>query len=250
MSLIEQVRNVVAEFSECFEDDQRVGISTQFLYPSNEAVTVFVSPAHAGTYRVSDDGGAMDTLSAHGIAFWPDDRKLTNFCAERGLKHNEGMIVAKRIPLEAVTTAIIGVASASRDFAFREVKNIRGQRRRDLRASVQKSLELVFPAERIRHTSPVTGFTNRQYDFDFSINLTGERRLLIDTVVPDRKSLNAVAIANIDVSKAENPHLEQRIVYDDEDTWSAADLSLLQLAATTVPFSSFQKILGRFESRI
>lgn len=82
------------------------------------------------------------------------------------------------------------------------------------------------------------------------MNLTGERRLLIDTVIPDRKQLNAVAIANIDVSKADNPNIEQRIVYDDEDSWTAADLSLLQMAATTVPYSSFQKVIGRFGTLI
>ncbi len=42
-----------------------------------------------------------------------------------------------------------------------------------------------------------------------------------------------------------NPKIIQRIVYDDEDDWSPADLNLLQVGAITVPFSRAGEVIER-----
>ena len=246
---MEQVREAITEFSQCFEDDQKIAIPTQYLYPSNEFVTVYVAPTRGESFSVSDGGGALDTLSSHGIQLDEPEKKLASFCTDRALKARGGIIVTKPLPISALTTGIISVASASRDFARRELRTERSHRRRDLVAAVGHTLEGFYPSDRIKRSSVAVGASTRQYSFDFAVNLDGERRLLIDVVVPDPKSLNATAVANIDVGRAEDPLLDQRIVYDDEENWAAADLSLLQMAARTVPYSLLAKTIARYEAR-
>jgi hypothetical protein len=47
------------------------------------------------------------------------------------------------------------------------------------------------------------------------------------------------------VKQAEHDGTIQRIVYDDQDDWKAADLSLLGLGATVIPFTKIRPVLGR-----
>jgi hypothetical protein len=78
--------------------------------------------------------------------------------------------------------------------------------------------------------------------------LDGERKLIIDPVSNDPSSINARVVANLDVKATGNPNIIQRIVYDDEDDWSAVDLNLLQVGATAVPFSRAGEVIERIAS--
>ena len=72
-----------------------------------------------------------------------------------------------------------------------------------------------------------------------------ERRLIIDAVTNEPSSINARVVANLDVAATKNPLLEQRIVYDDEDDWTPADLNLLNVGAIAVPFSRSSEVIER-----
>ena len=66
----------------------------------------------------------------------------------------------------------------------------------------------------------------------------------------DPSSINARVVANIDVKLAKYEKLDQRIVYDDGENWSADDLSLLQVGNTpVVPFSKAADVIGRLSRR-
>jgi hypothetical protein len=93
----------------------------------------------------------------------------------------------------------------------------------------------------------LTGKSSRQYHFDHVVTLNGNRRLVGDAVLPDASSINSRAIANMDVGRLDDPSIIQRIVYDDEQEWDSADLNLLQMAATLVPYSKFERSLSRLE---
>jgi hypothetical protein len=49
----------------------------------------------------------------------------------------------------------------------------------------------------------------------------------------------------LDVRAIRDPLLEQRIVYDDKEDWTPADLNLLQVGATVVPFSRSSEAIRR-----
>ncbi len=44
---------------------------------------------------------------------------------------------------------------------------------------------------------------------------------------------------------ANDPLIDQLIVYDDQQEWSSSDLKLLQIAAPTVPFSMAEREIVR-----
>lgn len=61
----------------------------------------------------------------------------------------------------------------------------------------------------------------------------------------EASSINSVLAANVDVKQAALKDLLQRIVCDDEDDWKAADIGLLGIGATVVPFSRSRPVLER-----
>jgi hypothetical protein len=91
----------------------------------------------------------------------------------------------------------------------------------------------------------VVGASTKSHRVDYDIQLNEHRRLLLDTVVPEASSINSVLAANLDIKEAGLPNTLQRIVYDDEEDWKSADLSLLGLGATVIPFTKVRPVLNR-----
>jgi hypothetical protein len=58
-------------------------------------------------------------------------------------------------------------------------------------------------------------------------------------------AINSRVIANLDVRNTMNPLIDQRIVYDDGEEWSAAELNLLNIGATVVPYSRSHDVIQR-----
>jgi hypothetical protein len=79
--------------------------------------------------------------------------------------------------------------------------------------------------------------SNKAHKFQNVVTLSGGRRLIVDPRSNDASSINARVVANLDVKATNNPTLEQRLIYDDEEAWTAADLNLLQGGAPSIPFS-------------
>jgi hypothetical protein len=91
----------------------------------------------------------------------------------------------------------------------------------------------------------VIGKSNKPHKFDNLVRLGRDRQLILDVVTREASSINAALVAHLDVKNAEYDKIEQRIIYDDDDKWSAADLNLLKLGATPVPFSRAAEVLER-----
>ena len=72
----------------------------------------------------------------------------------------------------------------------------------------------------------------------------------MDAVSNDASSINARLVANLDVKATNDPMIDQRIVYDDAQRWTAADLNLLQVGATIVPFSQSKHVIPRIADQL
>ena len=125
MTLAQAVREAVSEFAEFYDEEGRVAVPTQFLYPSNDAVTVFVSTGTVGNYRVSDDGGALDQLSIHGLHIDGGDRFLRRICKRRGLSSSDGIILSSFIPMEAIA-AVPNITGAAQQTTMSTPPAMRG----------------------------------------------------------------------------------------------------------------------------
>jgi hypothetical protein len=99
--------------------------------------------------------------------------------------------------------------------------------------------------DQVSNNSIIVGHSNKPHRFANIISLSNRRKLIVDPVSNEASSINARVVANLDVRATDNPLITQRIVYDDEDNWTPADLNLLQVGAIVVPFSRSSEVIGR-----
>lgn len=236
------IRDALAQFADCIDIGESVSVPTQCLYPSNGAVTVFVTGGPAGC-MVSDEGRGIEEISAHGLDT-PENIEayLRQFTQSQGLRIAGAKIHTPLIPAEALVAAIPLVANASSLAAFWAVKTFRPRARRDLRQELRTLLSGRFPRDRIKEEVHLAGESGRLYKFEFRVEL-GSRSLIVDGVFPEATAINTRAIAHFDLGRTKNTSLVQRMVYDEKEKWTAAEINLLRIAAELVPLAQFERNL-------
>jgi hypothetical protein len=197
---------------------------------------------------ISDEGGALDAITAHGLPVANAKKMLAPFCKAAGLKTDGGKIFSPPVPLDAVAGVVALVANASAQAAHHAIDNIKIRRRRDLRLAISDVLQSRFAISHIKHEYQITGHSNKLYRFDTVVEIGGEKRLIIDAVLPEPTSINARVVSHLDVKHSNDPTLIQRIVYDDEEEWDASNLQLLQMASTLVPFTMMGPSIDRISN--
>lgn len=235
------VIEALAPYSIGSERDGTVAVPTQCLYPSLAAVTVYVQGGPNGAI-VSDAGRAIDELTACNREIPDADRFLRRFCEKTGLKAEQGKIVSPKVSATQLAAAVAFVANASASAVAYGLDHLKSKPRRDVRAELLSVLRQTFPPKRITRQRFV-GTSNRPYTFDYVIHGSGDRYFLVDPVKPDPNSINSRAIAHLDLKGAGELNLTQRLVYDEEDAWQAADLNLLRMAAPLIPLSRAAVVL-------
>jgi hypothetical protein len=244
MTVRDVVSAAMTKWPKASEDEGRVLVPTHCLYPSNGVVSVIVEGG-ADTFRVHDDGSALDELdSAGGIVSYPI-AVIRAATRRLGVEVSDaGVILAPLVARKDLASSIIIVANASKYAAHRLIDSMRPQPRRNFRLELEKLLETEFGHIPLRRSSAVAG-VHKPHKFDFVVHVGEQRQLLLDAVSPEASSINAAVVAHLDVRQANVPHLVQRIVYDDEEKWKAEDLSLLSVGAPVVPFSRAREVLKR-----
>ncbi len=217
--------------------------TTHCMYPSNGLVRVTVRSGRE-TIVASDEGGAMGEALAAGIEVRNYDRTLSHLVREQGLIIQEGVIYTPQMPIESAPLAILLVANTSQEVARWMFDHGKIKRSRNFKALLAEFLMKRFD-DRVAHGEFVIGHSNKAHKFANVVALDGDRKLIIDPVINDASSINARVVANLDVKAVKNPNIIQRIVYDDEDNWTPADLNLLQVGATPVAFSRASEVIER-----
>lgn len=223
--------------------DDGVRVTTHCMYPSNGFVRVYVK-AGSDTALVSDEGEAVGEALSAGIVV-PDANKLVrHLVTDQGLLMRRGVIYTPQVPIEALPVAISLVANAAKEVAQWLYDHQRVKRGRDFRKILADYLKSEFN-EMVTRDEKIVGASNKPHRFANVINFPSGVRLIVDSVAKDASSINARVVANFDVRSNSNPLIDQRIVYDDTEKWSAADLNLLKVGATVVPFSRAADVITR-----
>jgi hypothetical protein len=222
--------------------DDGIRVITHCMYPSNGLVQVTVRGG-VETVVVSDGGGAVGEALSAGILLKAPDAALARLIKDQGLSITDGVIFTSRIPIEAVSVGIIHVANASQEIARWLYDHVKIKRARDFKVMLAEFLNRSF--DRVSHNQIIVGNSNKPHKFENIVLLPNGRRLIIDPAVREFSSMNARIVANLDVRAVNDPRLEQRIVYDDEDDWTPADLNLLQVGAPVIPFSRSSEVIRR-----
>jgi hypothetical protein len=223
-----------------------VRVTTHCMYPSNGLVQVTVRSG-AETVVVSDEGGAVGEALSAGIPPKDYNRTLSRLIGDQGLFIEKGVIFTPKIPIKAAPLAILHVANASQEIARWLYDHMKIKRTRDFRIVLAEFLTKTFE-DRVSHNQIIVGHSNKPHKFANVIKLPHGRQLIVDPVAHEASSINARVVANLDVKATSNPLIEQRIVYDDDEEWTPADLNLLQVGAIVVPFSRTREVIGRFAS--
>jgi hypothetical protein len=219
-----------------------VRAKTHCMYPSNGLVEVTIRGGE-NTIVASDEGGAFGEALSAGIPVRDYDRALAARVKEQGLILKEGIYTPK-MPIEAAPLAVLLVANAAQEIARWLYEHAQIKRTRDFRAMLVAFLESKFD-NRIMHDAIVVGHSNKPHKFANVVCLTGDRKLIVDPVSNDASSINARVVANLDVKAVEDSRIIQRIVYDDQESWTAADLSLLTVGAPAVAFSRVPMVIDK-----
>ena len=156
--------------------------------------------------------------------------------AAQGLQMDGGIIRSPSVNLDALPTAIALVANASKETAEWLFDHWKLERTRKFKEQLKELLKTQYNDV---NQQSITGVSSKPHTFDNVIQLSNGKRLLVDAVIKDSNSMNSRVVANLDVKRAEHQSLVQTIVYDDEEDWGAADLSLLQVSS--VPVIAFSK---------
>ncbi len=212
----------------------RILVPTHCLYPSNGAVTVVVEGGDH-EFLVHDDAGALDEVMSAGASVGRINALVRPIVRAQGLEIGEDGVIRSRI-IEAgqLAATIVLVANSSKEAAHELLDRFKPRTHRNFRAELRQLLEIKFP-KLVGRDVPIVGASNKPHKFHHAVRLGSDRQLLIEAVVRDASSINAEVVAHLDIAHLRNPKIQQRIIYDDSETWVAADLNLLQSRSTAGP---------------
>ena len=242
MNLHDLVLTAVREIVRVVDTDDGVSVTTHCLYPSNGFVQVSVRGGPS-EFIVSDEGGAFADIESAGVEIDKPDALVKHLLSRAGMTITRGVIRSPKVSTDVLPVAIALTANASREVAEWLYAHCRIKRERNFRKIVRDFLRKAYDDRVVDDT--IVGESNKPHKFENVIRSPDGRRLIADPVIHDPSSINARVIANLDVRMAKYEGLEQRIVYDDHQDWSAADLNLLDVGATPVPFSKFPEVIAR-----
>lgn len=225
--------------------DDGLRVTTQCMYPSNGLVEVTLRGG-TSTVVASDEGGAMGEALAAGIPMRHFGAQISNLVRDQGLLFSEGAIYTAPIPIEAAPLAVLLVANASQDAARWLYDHVKIKRSRDFRELLATYLKKAFD-DRVAPAA-IVGHSRKSHKFANVVSFPSGNRLIIDGVTNEPSSVSARVLANLDVKANEDPRIIQRIVYDDDEVWTAADLNLLQIGADVVSFSRSSEVIERLAS--
>jgi len=241
--LAKWISSTLYDVAEVTSMDDGVRVTTHCMYPSNSLVQVMVRGG-VESVVVSDEGGAVGEALSAGIPVGNYNRILAGLIKDHGLMIRDGVILSPHIPMKAASLGIVHVANASQEVARWLYDHLKIKRTRDFKGMLAEFLNNTFD-DRVVHNAVIVGHSNKPHKFANVISLPHGRRLIVDPVAHEASSINARVVANLDVAATRNPLIEQRIVYDDEEDWTPADLNLLNVGAIAVPFSHSHDVLKK-----
>ena len=243
MSFSDQILNGMQRLRQQSDLADGVLVSTDCLYPSNSVVQVSVRVA-GDSYLVSDEGCALREVSVAGADSGRSSAHFAHIVTKQGLELDHGVIRSPFISLEQVPLAIVLVANASKELADHIFDTWRLPRSRNFKKILREMLSIEFANVGQVREQVLLGSSNKPHTFDNVVLLSDGRTLVVDPVLRDSNSINSRVVANLDVHSANHPGYVQRLVYDDEDQWGVADLSLLQVSRVpVVPYSKSSQAL-------
>ncbi len=245
MSSVTAIMDGLANWPQPIVEGSTVIVPTHCLYPSRTVVNAFVDGGHSSAV-VSDGGGALGEARS----LFGDQAKLfkvlRQHAREWGLSvgKQNGWLYSQAVSLDQISSMIAVVASASRDAARALVSISAPKPNADWVEDFARSLVFDFGSNVSRNVQLV-GESTKTHRYDFVIRLPGRASLVIETVRPDPNSINSAIVHQLDLRKNKSPEIQQRIVYNEAESWAASSLALLEVGAPTVAYAEAINVIKR-----
>ena len=221
-------------FAVCEETADGARIATHCLYPSFEAVHVYV--VKVDNKFIVHDGGATERASwLHGRDHHGITRAINKQAERFHLDNRDGRLVGEAVSEEWLPSAVLSVANASALAANNAVAKMVVAAESALIKRIGSTLEKMVPAARIGREVPIKGRSGGERRFDFAIRRDDKHTLLINGVSPHHTSISSkyVAFSDSDGEKEDKLAVYSRPLQTD-------DTALLQQVATIVPIAALE----------
>lgn len=234
MNACDDIKKVMAEFSECEVTPEGARIATHCLYPSFEHVRVFVARLGDG-FTVHDGAGAYNTAWLHGR----DDGLISNSinaAAERFSLYVSGKALAGRVQtIDWLGSAILSVANASSLAAHDAVDRILVAQEEALVDRIGKTLTEFVPPQDLSRNVNVKGISGGMRHFDFILRRDSPQPIYVNSVTPRRNSIAAKYVSFADTGA----HLRFKLAVHDREL-DTGDTVLLGQVASVLPLASLR----------
>jgi hypothetical protein len=228
----DDIYKALAGFLACEQTEEGARIATHCLYPSFEAVRVFVAKVGDG-YSVHDGSGAFNIAWLHARDEAMILTSLREACSRFHLTLLDKAIVAKVASIDWLTSAILSVANASSLAAHDAVAKIVAAAEEALIDRIEHDLARSFGPKSYEKNVDIRGMSGGIRHFDFVMARRSPVPLLINGVSPHRNSIAAkyVTFADTEADKGHKFAVHDRELHND-------DVVLLQQVASVVPLRS------------
>lgn len=244
MNLFNQVRASLCEWPMIWDDGPNVRVATQCLYPSGGNVVVVLEDG-VNSIVAHDDGGAIFEARSVGFLNPKPERIVSNTLRFFGVTMSDRKaICSPQVSKDKLIGSIIIIANASSSVARILCESVKKVPSHDIKEEMRKFIECKYHGRHERNVK-ITGESNKQHQFDYLLRGEGGSKLVLDVVTRDSNSINSSVVSHLDLKKACLKHTEQRIIYNDYEPWSSADLHLLSVGATPVPFTKATDVICR-----
>ncbi len=230
----DDIQKALMDFSGCEETSEGARIATHCLYPSFEAVRVFVAKVGDG-YHVHDGSGAYNTAWLHGRDDPMIINSIKNVVARFHLELLGKLIIAKAPTLDWLSSAIISVANASSLAAHDAVAKLVAAAEEALVDRIGRNLTESFGLKGFDKDVEVRGASGGMRHFDFVVGWRNPEALFINGVLPHKNSVASkyVSFADTEVDRGHKFAVYDRSLAND-------DTVLLQQVASVVSLANLR----------
>lgn len=229
------VRDILLAIGEPWTTEEGLNVPTTTLLPGGELAKVVIRADEGGKFVVSDNGAGREAALNKGILAVGSGakRRARKIAEASGLQVDGDAFVLRHVTEEQLASAVSYVADASRVWAEYIVEQSTKVQVTEVTQIVREKLENAYSARNVKFRASVLGASTTQYEFDFAVEVEGNRTALFEIVSPSIQSIAFAHTKFSDVARAHDDWPREAIV-EDLSQWSSDYTSLLAQVATRI----------------
>jgi hypothetical protein len=237
------INSALSQMGACVETTGGSRLPTHCVYPSFDAVHVFIAKVGDG-FKVHDGGGAFREAWLHGRDDLLIKRLIDAECKRFRAERSDTSISVDVGSVDWVPSAILSVANASSLAAHAAVARVAATTEKAIVDEVEAVATDVFGASRVAREVEIRGKSGGKRRYDVVVRLTRDDLLLINGISPHH---NSIASKFVTFSDSDVPR-EQKLAIHDRPL-AVDDITLMQEVARVVPMVAVragpEKVLAR-----